>query len=280
MRKKEYNLANAVDLTSKDKIALSALLRSSMESLINTESAKKVLKTFNASTVRLLERFEKRGWVKRVKKGWYYILPLESTKKEGGIVSDPLVIASVLYSPCYIGGWTAAEYWEMTEQLFRPTFVVSSKNIREKNQILLENEFCVVRVPENRVNQDEKGNGIGLIWRGSHQIAISNPERTIVDGLLYPGWVGGFKHLIEMFRNYAENPECNYEKLFLTAKTLNKGSVLKRLGILLERIAPKEKKILTALKKNLPGGIIKLDPNIRSRGKHNITWGVWENVTI
>ena len=35
-------------------------------------------------------------------------------------LEDPLVIAEKLFSPCYVGGWSAAEYWGITEQIFNP----------------------------------------------------------------------------------------------------------------------------------------------------------------
>ena len=40
-------------------------------------------------------------------------------------LEDPWVIAAQLYGPCYIGGWSAAEYWDLTEQIFRTVVVMT-----------------------------------------------------------------------------------------------------------------------------------------------------------
>ena len=65
----------------------------------------------------LLSYWNKQGWVRRIQRGFYMPIPIESDSRDVSI-EDPSLAAMQLFSPCYIGGWSAAEYWDLTEQLF------------------------------------------------------------------------------------------------------------------------------------------------------------------
>ncbi|MCX6826808.1 MAG: hypothetical protein NTV06_06055 [candidate division Zixibacteria bacterium] len=260
--------------TLNDKAIISILARSNISGLVSVPEAAKVLKKSSLNVASTLAHLEKKGWIKRVKKGTYFILPLEATKREGGIAGDPWVVASVLYKPCYIGGWSAVEHWELTEQLFRSTFVVTSANIRTKEQNILGNDYRIVRVSKEKVEK------LSSVWRGSIQINISDRERTLIDGCANPSWVGGFRQLADMLGVYLSSEYRNDAKLLDCAHEAGKGSIYKRLGFLLEKFDPKVKKLIVALKAKITSGIIKLDPMVASKGKLNSTWGVWENISI
>jgi predicted transcriptional regulator of viral defense system len=274
MSKTRWNLLNSNKLSSGDKAILSKLARSSVDGLISGKSASDTLNIPSRVTAILLSRLGKKGWLRRVKRAMYFVLPLEATEKEGGIAADPWVVASVLFAPCYIGGWSAAEYWELTEQLFRSTFVVSAANIRSKEQQVLGNEFHIVRVAESRLKN------MKTLWRGRYRVYVSDKEQTLIDGMLNPDWVGGFRHLADMLVTYLENPDRNLDRLIETAKTINKGVVFKRLGYILEHINPRNQKLLSIIWENISSGVIKLDPAVKTKGKLNSKWGLWENVSI
>lgn len=65
------------------------------------------------------------GWPRRVRRGLYLVLPLEAQSDRAITVEDPWILADELFSPCYIGGWSAAQHWGLTEQIFRSVFVVT-----------------------------------------------------------------------------------------------------------------------------------------------------------
>ena len=50
-----------------------------------------------------------------MRRGLYVAVPLDA-RRSGEWVEDPWVVAERLFSPCYIGGWSACEHWELTEQ--------------------------------------------------------------------------------------------------------------------------------------------------------------------
>jgi predicted transcriptional regulator of viral defense system len=53
----------------------------------------------------------------RIARGFYVPVPLESPNPDMPL-EDPWLVGMRLYSPCYIGGWSAAEYTDLTEQIF------------------------------------------------------------------------------------------------------------------------------------------------------------------
>src|SRR5204863_8787538 len=74
----------------------------------------------------------RRGWMLRAKRGIYLILPIEAAPGQPTTPEDPWILANKLFSPCYIGGWSAIEYWGLSEQLFNSTLVITAANIRSK----------------------------------------------------------------------------------------------------------------------------------------------------
>src|SRR5580692_3090418 len=62
----------------------------------------------------VLSRLSKKGWLQRLRSGIYRIVPLGSDSTNP-MPEDPKAIAMALFAPCYIGGWTAAEHWGLTE---------------------------------------------------------------------------------------------------------------------------------------------------------------------
>jgi len=255
-----------------DKKVVSILARASTGGLIRVAEAAGALKKDSPATALALSRLARKGWVTRIRRGVYFVLPLEATKREGGVASDPWVIAATLYAPCYVGGWSAAEHWELTEQLFHSTFIVTSAHVRSKVETVLGNDYRLVRVTTDRMH------GLTTVWRGSTKVMLSDRERTLVDGLANPSWVGGFRHLSDMMATYLSSEHRDDRKLLARADEVAKGAVYKRLGFLIERLDPTAKKIIETLRRKISTGFIKLDPAVAARGTFNATWRVWENV--
>src|SRR4030042_1607207 len=80
---------------------------------------------------KILLRLMQKGWLRRGSRGIYTFVPLSSVDAEVA-PEDPWAIAMELFSPCYIGGFSAAEYWDLTEQVFN-TVVVFTTPPQRKN---------------------------------------------------------------------------------------------------------------------------------------------------
>ena len=84
-----------------------------------------------AEASKLLARWCKKGWLSRVARGLYVPVPLEAERSDLPL-EDSWLVAVSLYSPCYIGGWSAAEHWDLTEQIFRTTVVMTTTRPRNR----------------------------------------------------------------------------------------------------------------------------------------------------
>jgi predicted transcriptional regulator of viral defense system len=64
------------------------------------------------------------------------------------------------------------------------------------------------------------------------------------------------------------------------AEDRGNGAVFKRMGHLLERLAPAENELLEACDTRLSQGYAKLDPGVYAQGPRRARWRVVENVRI
>jgi predicted transcriptional regulator of viral defense system len=225
-------------------------------------------------TAMSLGALARRGWLLRARRGLYYVLPLEAQPGRPTISEDPWVLAREAFSPCYIGGWSAAEHWGLTEQLFRSTLVVTAKNFRTTKINVLGNEFRLFRVPHSRIA------GTINVWRGRERVPISDRERTIIDALRRPELCGGVRHLADIMREYGRSAERDFRKLANVAREFANGATWKRLGYLAEVLWPEEKALAEEARNHLTAGIVKLDPRVSRRGTLLRRWGLWINAAI
>ena len=262
------------DPVAPSRAAVSALARSSSSGLISVAVAAKALGVTPARASGLLTRLTRSGWLTRLRRGVYYVLPLDSESAASTTHHDPWLVAIHLFGPCYIGGWSAAEHWALTEQLFAKTFVVTSANIRLREQAVLGLKFVLRKVPSNRVR------GVPTVWRGSERVSVSSRERTLVDALRDPSWLGGIRNVADALSTYLEDPHSTATALLREMRSSGSGAAAKRLGFLLETLefpAGTEIETLLALR---PAGNIKLDPAIPSRGRLSKRWGLWINANV
>ena len=100
----------------------------------NATQAASVLGTAIAPTRRLLAALAAGGWLSRVRPGWYIAVPLEASEPSEWR-EDPWIVAATLFGPGYIGGWSAAEHWGLTDQIFSVIYVVSGKKVTPSSTV-------------------------------------------------------------------------------------------------------------------------------------------------
>src|SRR5262249_55855438 len=109
---------------------LRRVLRDSKE-LISVASVSAALSLDRSEAAKLLARWNEQGWVKRLRRGSYAPVPISAFGQEQ-VLEDPWIIVPNLFAPAAIGGWSAAEHWGLTEQLFRSTCVLTARPVRQK----------------------------------------------------------------------------------------------------------------------------------------------------
>jgi len=259
---------------ARDRRALRQLARGARGGVVTLSRAGSLLSTPPRAVSATLSGLTRRGWLKRLRRGLYLVLPLEAEARTSGVVEDPWLLAVELFSPCYIAGWSAAEHWGLTEQIFRSTFVATATRVRRSRQDVAGAQFHLAQVPRSRLG------GVGTMWRGSERVPLSSPERTIADGLVDPSWVGGVRHLACILRAHRESKTWRTEKLIAELEAIGTGAAYKRIGFLVEALGLDAPAIIDIAAVRKTTGIVKLDPAIRSRGRLLKCWGIWVNAAL
>lgn len=253
-------------LSKFDRECIAAILRGTQHTISVAEAAK-ILGVSKQRAAKLLARWAVKGWVSRIKRGLYIPVPLEATV-DGIALEDPWAIAEKMYHPCYIGGLSAAEYWGLTEQIFRTIVVMTTQKPRNRKPVTKGTSFLLHTISEQAMF------GLKSIWHGKIKVFVSDPTRTILDFLIDPRVGGGIRNSIDMLNEYLKSEHKNLELLIEYAKHLRNTAVFKRLGFLLEQYAPEELQIIEACRKNITISKVKLDPQLDA-DKLITRWRLW-----
>lgn len=262
----ESTMGNLAGLGKVDRKRIASIIRGT-KGTISVREAAEILGVSPTDAGKMLARWTKKGWFSRVKRGLYIPVPLESQTADVPL-EDPWLIAERLYSPCYIGGWSAAEHWDLTEQIFRTVVVMTIQKPRERSPTIKGTKFML------RTVSDKAMFGLKSVWRGRLKISVSDPTRTIVDMLDDPRFGGGIRSTVDVLSNYLRSEDKNLELLIEYSKRLGNGAVFKRLGFLLERSTPEEVNLINKCRTNLTTGNAKLDPQL-SADKLITRWRLW-----
>ncbi len=230
-----------------------------------------VLETDLDHTRRLLAALAANGWLARIRMGWYICVPLEAPEPTEWR-EDPWVVASTLFAPCYIGGWSAAEHWGLTDQIFSAIYVIAGKKVRPARQTVQGTEFLIRTVPERTLF------GTRRVWRQRVPVDVSDPHRTIIDILDVPAAAGGALYASELLQGYFESEHVDQGKLLQYGDRLGRGTVFKRLGYLAERATLANADFLEACGSRITKGPSLLDPSGPQNGPITARWNLRVNI--
>jgi len=248
-------MGNAESGRSKTRQRLSKLLREGGD-VLTVENAARILESTNADTAKALARWSKQGWLSRIKRGVYVPVPVESISSNRAL-EDAWVVVPELFGPAYIGGWSAAEHWDLTEQVFRDICVFTTRSVARRHQVIHAIPFVVTHVSADQLF------GTKSVWRKEKKLAVSDPTRTIVDMLSSPWTGGGIEHVIDCFKQYLKSEHVDAEKLIAYADRLRNAAVFKRLGFLAEQLLAADHPLVTDCKARLSKGNAQLDPALK-----------------
>lgn len=223
--------------------------------VVRVSDAAETLKLPRDKAAKALAAWAKQGWLQRVGSGVYVPVSLELADTQHA-VSDAWLLVPSLFGPAYIGGRTAAEHWDLTEQLFRDVVVFTARGIRSRSRDTGGALFTLKHIPKERLF------GMQAVWRGQTKVNISDVDRTLVDLLDDPSIGGGIQHVGDCVHRYLQKRMGDAGKLIGYADRLGNGALFKRLGFIAER-HPEGDAIVAACRSRLTAGYAKLDPALQ-----------------
>lgn len=263
---------NGRGILEKNRKALSTLHRGTTGPFTPREAAA-VLGMDLHGAHRFLAYLASAGWLTRIRRGLYATVTLDvaepATWRE-----DPWIVAARLFSPAFIGGWSACENWGLTDQVFRETIVITGRRIRVRRLEIQGLPFHLKTVSPDKIF------GTETVWRGRTRVAVSDPPRTLVDVLDDPTIGGGIRHVAEIIRSYLSHERRNDSLLLDYAHKLGNRSVFKRLGYLLESMKANDNDLIEACRTSISSGMSLLDPSAPPKGRFMRKWNLRINVTI
>lgn len=218
----------------------------------------------------LLSSLQAKGWIKRITRGRYAIVPLSSGTGLSPQLHEYLV-AMELVEPATIAYWSALNYYGMTEQLPRTVFIATNHPVRKHKRETLGMSFRIISLKPDRYF------GIRRNWIDGRSFQITDREKTIIDGLDLPQFTGGIQEIVNALITAWD--ELDEVRLRNYVKQIGNGAVGKRLGYILEQLGLGD---IEVFRKEiaLSAGFSLLDPTLPERGVYSRRWGLQLNVEV
>ena len=229
---------------------------------VSVEAAAEALGLSREAAAKRLSELATRGWLRRVRRGLYLAVPVDAPDPAAW-TDDPWYLADLVWKPCYIAGWSAANHWALTDQVFRSTVIATTRRVRRVEQQLAGAAYLVHHVGPERLTWGLVGE-----WRHDRRVLVSNPERTVADLLSDPSLGGGIRHTMEILE--ALLADTSVASVVEAVDRLGNGAGLKRLGYLLEALGHDADEI----DQPMPSGTSLLDPALPARGPRASRWGL------
>ena len=244
---------------------LANVLRDAGE-LVTIDDAASSLGVSRQEAAKTLWRWSQQGWFRHVRRGLYAPIPPDFPL-QAQVLPEPWILVPELFDPGYVGGWSAAEHWDLTEQMFLSVLVCTASGSKPREQRVQGTTFVLKRVKPDLIF------GTRPVWCGTVKVQVSDVHRTVVDMLDEPRIGGGIRHVFDCLVAYVQSEQAALPKLIEYGDHLGNGAVFKRMGFLLARLGVDEG-ILDACRSRLTAGNAQLDLSTPSRRLVR-RWQLW-----
>ena len=223
-----------------------------------------------------LYHLRRNGWIISLRRGLYAV----SSMMPGVVPVHEFEVAMALVRNGAISYWSALHYHGLTEQVPRKVFVLTTTEIsiprqRKTRTKSTDNGYPVGDMLFQFVQvKPERYFGIQNIWLNEARVAITDPERTLLDGLTMPQYCGDFGEVLRAFE--IKRDDLNIELIVDYAIKLDTATA-KRLGWVLEYLEI-DQDVLEPLIVLPIKGYRKLDPTGPRKGPCNSRWMIQENI--
>ena len=234
------------------------------------DDVRKITGLSEASARSFVRKLVDRGVATRLKPGLFVLVPFE-LGRERQYLGSPLVVAREIMNGAdyYLSHATAMEIHGMLTQ---PQLIVTVSTPKPRRSVsTLGLQFRFVRCQRRHLF------GLAEHWvTKQQQVRVSDPERTIIDGLKQPEYCGGLTEVAKGL--WMRRQDLKVDTLVRYAKRIRVGAVLRRLGFLLETYEMVGAPDLERLRSGLTATYVRLDPTLPADGKRLRRWRLQLNV--
>jgi predicted transcriptional regulator of viral defense system len=263
-------LSNPSGISAAGRADLAAVLGQGRR-FVTTRDVVTALGVDSPTATRKLSRWAAEGWLRRARRDLYIPVPVDATNPAAWS-EDALVVATAVWPESYFTGWTSANHWSLSDQLFRTTVVKTIGRVRASSARVLDHDYLITHVAP-----DAMAWGIKTEWRDEIRLRMADPARTVIDILDAPRLGGGIRHGAEILSSYLDQHEPAV--LVDYGDRLGNLTVFKRLGYIAETIG-REPGLVSASRERISAGISLLDPGGPRTGRTVSRWALRINVAI
>jgi predicted transcriptional regulator of viral defense system len=223
-----------------------------------------------------LYHLRRTGWLVSLRRGLYAISPTVP----GVPPAHEFEIAMALVEPAAISHWSALHRHGLTDQAPRSVFVLTTTGtslprVRRKSAPESGGDYIIAGIGYRFVQvKPERFFGVEKIWVGEAQVGMTDPERTLLDGLSAPQYFGDIAEVLHAFE--VRGSQLDIPRIIDYARRFDTATA-KRLGWVLERqaIAPSDLQPLLDIPVK---GFRPLDPTGPRQGPYDKRWMIQENL--
>ena len=239
---------------------------------MTVDDAVEALGVGRTEAARRLAAWAEQGWLRRVRRGLYIPVPVDA-ERPGAWSEDPFYLADAVWSPCVVTGWTSANHWGLTDQVFRTTVIKTEQRVRRARHRLAGHEYLLTHAKASELGWGERSE-----WRHDRRIRLADPARTVVEVLDDPRLGGGMRLIAEIVDAYLVDGDPTL--LVDYGDRLGNRAVFKRLGFLVEALGYHLPTLIAACLARRSAGIVLLDPSVSRAGRREPRWGLRVNVAL
>ncbi|MBI4311118.1 MAG: type IV toxin-antitoxin system AbiEi family antitoxin domain-containing protein [Chloroflexi bacterium] len=219
----------------------------------------------------LVHKARQRGLVTRLKPGLYNLVPFELGRATEHVDSPYLIAREIAGDASYfLSHGTAFELHRMVTQAHLTVYISCTRRVRPQTVGGYDLRFIHI-TPEQVF-------GVTKQWIDKERaVMISDLDRTIIDGLRHPEFVGGITEVAKGM--WMKRAELDAKRLVEYARRLGVGAVARRLGYLLEHYDLANAATLEALRETLTATYQRFDPLLPAEGRFLSRWRLRLNVT-
>jgi predicted transcriptional regulator of viral defense system len=240
--------------------------------VFDLDTAAQLMQTDRRHAAGILHAAARRGLITPIQRGLYNLVPFEMGSVTTHLQNRYEVIgASLGDKPYYFSHASALDLHRLVTQPTFAVYVSTPHRLVKRN--LAGSAVTFVATPSKRffgtVTHD-LGNG--------RRVSVSDLERSLLDALTLPRYCGGVVEVAKAF--FMARSRLNIDRLLTYSRRLQRDSVARRLGFLLETLNFVPAAALEKLRTTLPAGTVLLDPTLPvDAAPRSARWGLRLNVT-